>query len=109
VILGTFARNPAFGAIAAIGVVLAAIYLLWAYQRMAHGPVPAKHAKHPDLSARESALLAPVLALILLIGVYPKPLLDRIDPTSSRIVKAVDTGHSVDAAGSANLAAAEEP
>jgi NADH-quinone oxidoreductase subunit M len=109
VILGTFARNPAFGAIAAIGVVLAAIYLLWAYQRMAHGPVPAKHANHPDLSAREYALLAPVLALILLIGVYPKPLLDRIDPTSSRIVKAVDAGRSVDAGGPANLATAEGP
>jgi NADH-quinone oxidoreductase subunit M len=109
VILGTFARNPAFGAIAAIGVVLAAIYLLWAYQRMAQGPVAAKHANHPDLSAREYALLAPVLALILLIGVYPKPLLDRIDPTSSRIVKAVDTGRPVDAAGPANLAAGEGP
>jgi NADH-quinone oxidoreductase subunit M len=109
VILGTFARNPAFGAIAAIGVVLAAIYLLWAYQRMAHGPVAAKHANHPDLSAREYALLAPVLALILLLGVYPKPLLDRIDPTSSRIVKAVDTGRPVDAAGPANLAAGEGP
>jgi NADH-quinone oxidoreductase subunit M len=109
VILGTFARNPAFGAIAAIGVVLAAIYLLWAYQRMAQGPVPAKHANHPDLSTREYALLAPVVALILLIGVYPKPLLDRIDPTSSRIVKAVDTGRPVDAAGPANLAAGEGP
>ena len=109
VILGTLARNPAFGAIAAIGVVLAAIYLLWAYQRMAHGPVAAKHANHPDLSAREYALLAPVLALILLIGVYPKPLLDRIDPTSSRIVKAVDTGRPVDAAGPANLAAGDDP
>ena len=109
VILGTFARNRAFGAIAAIGVVLAAIYLLWAYQRMAHGPVPAKHANYPDLSAREYALLAPVLALILLIGIYPKPLLDRIDPTSSRIVKTVDAGRSVDAGGPANLAAAEGP
>ena len=90
------------------GVVLAAIYLLWAYQRMAHGPLPAKHAHHPDLSAREVALLAPVLALILLIGIYPKPLLDRIDPTSTRIVKAVDAGRPVDAGQHANLAAAAE-
>jgi NADH-quinone oxidoreductase subunit M len=76
---------------------------------MAHGPVPAKHANHPDMSAREYALLAPVLALILLIGVYPKPLLDRIDPTSARVVKAMDTGRPVDAGQPANLAAAEEP
>jgi NADH-quinone oxidoreductase subunit M len=108
VILGTFARNRAFGAIAAVGVVLAAIYLLWAYQRMAHGPVPAKHANHPDLSARDYALLAPVLALILVIGIYPKPLLDRIEPTSTRIVKAVDTGHPIDAGGAPTLAAAAE-
>ncbi len=109
VILGTFARNRAFGSIAAIGVVLAAIYLLWAYQRMAHGPVSAKHANHPDLSARESALLAPVLALILVIGMYPKPLLERIDPTSSRIVNAVDAGRPVDVGESTPLAAAEGP
>jgi NADH-quinone oxidoreductase subunit M len=90
-------------------VVLAAIYLLWAYQRMAHGPVLAKHANHPDLSAREYALLAPVLALILVIGLYPKPLLDRIEPTSTRIVKAVDPGGPVDARAPAALAAAEGP
>jgi NADH-quinone oxidoreductase subunit M len=70
--------------------------------------VPAKHANHPDLSAREFALLAPVLALILVIGIYPKPLLDRIEPTSTRIVKAVDTGHPIDAGGAPTLAAAAE-
>lgn len=91
VILGTFARNRALGAIAASGVVLAAIYLLWAYQRMAHGPVPERHAKHPDLSVREFALITPVLALILVIGLYPRLLLDRIDPTTTRVVRQVQT------------------
>ncbi|HEX9124222.1 MAG TPA: NADH-quinone oxidoreductase subunit M [Actinomycetota bacterium] len=89
VILGTFATNRALGAIAATGVVLAAIYLLWSYQRMAHGTVPEKHANHPDLTVRESAVLAPVLALILVIGVYPKLLLDRINPTATRVVNQV--------------------
>jgi NADH-quinone oxidoreductase subunit M len=91
VILGSFASNRAFGAIAAAGVVLAAIYLLWSYQRMAHGPVRAEHEGHPDLSVREVALLAPVLAAILVLGVYPKLLLDRINPTTTRIVRQVTT------------------
>ncbi len=106
VILGTLATNRAFGAIAAAGVVLAAIYLLWAYQRMAHGPVPEKHAAHPDLSVREYALLAPVLAAILVIGIFPNLLLDRINPTTTRIVRHVSGAVDVNAGEPANLTAA---
>jgi NADH-quinone oxidoreductase subunit M len=86
VILGAFASNAVYGSIAATGVVLAAIYLLWAYQRMAQGPVNEAHASHPDLGVREVALLAPVLAAILVLGVYPKLILDRIEPTTARVV-----------------------
>ena len=89
VILGTFASNAVYGSIAATGVVLAAIYLLWAFQRMAHGPVVEAHATLPDLSVREYALIAPVLAAILVLGVYPKLVLDRIEPTTNRIVTQV--------------------
>jgi len=92
VILGTFARNRALGAIAASGVVLAAIYLLWAYQRMAHGPVREAHARHADLSVREFALITPVLAMILVIGLYPRLLLDRIDPSATRVARQVQAG-----------------
>ncbi len=106
VILGTFATNRAFGAIAATGVVLAAIYMLWAYQRMMHGPVPERHTKHPDLSVREYAILAPVVAAILVIGVYPKLLLDRINPTTTRIVENVTSEPSI---GYGPLAAPEGP
>jgi NADH-quinone oxidoreductase subunit M len=104
VILGTLAKNRAFGAIAAAGVVLAAIYLLWAYQRMAHGPVHEKHARHPDLSAREYALLTPVLAAILVIGVFPNLLLNRIDPTTTRIVRHVSGRVDVNAGQGPSLA-----
>jgi NADH-quinone oxidoreductase subunit M len=89
VILGTFASNAVYGSIAATGVVLAAIYLLWAYQRMAQGPVNDAHAAHPDLGVREYALLAPVLAAILVLGVYPKLVLDRIEPTTAKVVAQV--------------------
>lgn len=90
VILGTLGRNVWFGAIASSGVVLAAIYLLWAYQRMAYGEVPEAHRDHPDLSLREALVLVPVLALILGFGVYPKVLIDRIEPTTTAIVTRVD-------------------
>ncbi|MBI2237550.1 MAG: hypothetical protein HYU54_03370 [Actinobacteria bacterium] len=100
-ILGTLAENRAFGVIAATGVVLSAIYLLWAYQRMAHGEAPPEQAHHGDLTVREYAILAPVVAAILLIGVYPKLLLDRIDPTTARVVQ------QVTAEQSAGMAAAE--
>jgi NADH-quinone oxidoreductase subunit M len=107
VILGSFASNRAFGAIAASGVVLAAIYLLWSYQRMAHGPVPEEHGSHPDLSVREVAVLAPVLALILVFGVYPKLLLDRINPTTTRIVQQVRQSPTPVAAPRASVQAAQ--
>jgi len=86
VILGSFARNPVYGWIAATGVVLAAIYLLWAYQRMAQGPVNEAHAVQADLNVREIALLAPVVAAILVLGMYPKLVLDRIEPTTTKVV-----------------------
>jgi len=87
VILGTFTANRAFGAIAATGVVLAAIYMLWVYQRVMNGPVNERHAHHPDLSKREWTILAPVMALLLLIGIFPNLLLNRINPTTAQIVR----------------------
>ena len=90
VIVGTFAVNHWFGSIAAIAVVLAAIYLLWSYQRMAFGPVRDEHRHLPDVSLREVAVLAPVLALLLVFGVYPKILTDRIDPSTEAVIAHVD-------------------
>jgi NADH-quinone oxidoreductase subunit M len=90
VIAGSFIVSPWFGSLAAVAVVLAAIYLLWSYQRMAYGPVRDEDHRHlPDVSLREVVLLAPVLALLLVFGVYPKILTDRIDPTTSAVVQHV--------------------
>jgi NADH-quinone oxidoreductase subunit M len=90
VIVGTFAVNPWFGSLAAVAVILAAIYLLWSYQRMAYGPIHEEHKRLPDVSIREVAVLAPVLALLLVFGVYPKVLTDRIDPSAKAVVAHVD-------------------
>jgi NADH-quinone oxidoreductase subunit M len=87
VLLGTFLNYRWWVVPAAFGIVLAAVYLLWAYQRVFHGPLTVDaNRSMTDLDARELAMLAPVMALIVLIGVYPKPFLDRIEPAAERVV-----------------------
>jgi NADH-quinone oxidoreductase subunit M len=85
-----------FGALAATAVVLAAIYLLWSYQRMAFGSVREEHRLLPDVSLREVVVLAPVLALLLVFGVAPKLLTDRIDPTVETVIARVAPEHVLD-------------
>jgi NADH-quinone oxidoreductase subunit M len=101
VILGTFAANHVWGAIAAAGVLLSAIYFLWAYQRAMHGPmsndveplaaldaVGSEHGKprihRSDLTRMEYLVIVPVIVLILFLGMYPKPVLDRVNPAACR-------------------------
>ena len=90
ILLGTFIVNKVYAVIAVTAVVLAAIYLLWAYQRAMHGTfsVP-DHRLLPDLNLREYAILAPILAAILFIGVFPKPLLSRIEPAARQTIVCV--------------------
>jgi NADH-quinone oxidoreductase subunit M len=94
VIVGTFAVNHWFGALASTAVVLGAIYLLWSYQRMAYGPIRDEHRSLRDVSAREVLLIAPVLALLLVFGVYPKLLTDQIDPSTKQVVEQVAPDHA---------------
>jgi NADH-quinone oxidoreductase subunit M len=87
VLLGTFLEYRWWVIPAAFGVVLAAVYLLWAYQRVFHGEPREPVRQLPDLGRREVAMLAPVVALIVFIGVYPKPFLERIEPAAERVVR----------------------
>jgi NADH-quinone oxidoreductase subunit M len=80
VLIGTFTRYPAFAVIASTALVLSAIYILWLYQRMMTGPVTDGNDKLRDLLPREIAVIAPLIALLLVLGVYPKPALDLINP-----------------------------
>ncbi len=91
VILGAFGANRWLGAIAVTGVVLAAIYMLWAYQRTFQGPEPGRHRGVADMLPREFAAVLPVIAAMLFIGVYPNVVLDRINPTSEGTVAWIDT------------------
>jgi NADH-quinone oxidoreductase subunit M len=98
VVLGAFGANRWYGGVAAIAIVLAAIYLLWSYQRVAHGEAREEHRRLPDVSAREVAILAPLLALFVLFGVYPKVALDRIEPTTDAVVAQVQADGPADVA-----------
>jgi NADH-quinone oxidoreductase subunit M len=90
VLLGTLNARLVFGIIASAGVILSAIYLLWSYQRSWQGPTPAKWAGLKDVNKREVILLAPLVAVMLVLGIFPNLLLDRINPATERIVQQVN-------------------
>ncbi len=87
VLLGTFASNPVLGAMAAIGVILAAVYLLWMFGRVMYGPIREAYRPLPDVNRAELIALLPLAAFTVLLGVYPQPFLDIVSPTMERIVK----------------------
>ena len=80
VLVGTFTRYEAAAIFATAGIILAAIYILWMYQRTMTGPVQPQVANMPDLKPRELWAVGPLIALIVVLGVYPKPVLDIINP-----------------------------
>ena len=80
VLIGTFTRYKVAASFATVGIILAAIYILWMYQRTMTGPVREEVAGMPDLKARELWAVGPLIALLIVFGVYPKPLLDVINP-----------------------------
>lgn len=80
VLVGTFTRYPVIGIIATFGIVLAALYTLVLYQRTMTGPVKPEVSAMPDLRVRELAVVAPLIALLIFLGVYPKPLTDIVNP-----------------------------
>ena len=80
VLVGTFSRYPVVGIIATFGIVLAALYVLVLYQRTMTGPVKAEVRTMPDLKIRELVVVTPLIALLLFLGVYPKPLTEIVNP-----------------------------
>jgi NADH-quinone oxidoreductase subunit M len=91
ILIGSYLTFPALTIIAAFGVVLAAIYLLWAYERVFTGPVTnPKLEGLKDLGFRELAIMAPLVVLIIGLGVYPKPVFDRIEPSVGVILERIE-------------------
>ncbi|WP_123024762.1 NADH-quinone oxidoreductase subunit M [Mycolicibacterium stellerae] len=90
VLIGTFTRYPLAAIVASTALVLSAIYILWMYQRMMGGPVAEGNDRLRDLIPRELAVVTPLIALLLVLGVYPKPLLDVIDPAVTHTISTID-------------------
>jgi NADH-quinone oxidoreductase subunit M len=90
VLVGTFVTHRWWAVVATSGVVLAAVYLLWAYQRVFHGPAQAINQGMRDMTWAERGAVAPLLAGIIFIGVYPQPLLDRIQPAVNHLVAHIE-------------------
>ncbi|GLV87386.1 NADH-quinone oxidoreductase subunit M [Streptomyces lavendulae subsp. lavendulae] len=80
VLVGTFARYPVVGIIATVGIVLAALYTLVLYQRTMTGPVKEEVSGMRDLRLREVLVVAPLIALLIALGVYPQPLTTIVNP-----------------------------
>src|SRR5713226_6709005 len=92
ILLGAFAVTPRWTAAAATGVILGAIYMQWMYRRVIFGPLTnPDNQRLRDLNAREIFIFVPILALIVLMGVYPQPFLDRMKPSVDRTLKRIFT------------------
>ena len=86
VLVGTFTRYPVHAVIATFGIVLAALYILIPVQKALHGPTTAGNENLSDLNLREKIAIAPVIAIIIALGVYPSPLLKVINPASAHVI-----------------------
>src|SRR5207244_6530283 len=90
VLVGSFRTHPVAATIATTGVIVAAMYLLPALQRVIYNPLDKPENQGlADLSPRELAVLLPLVACIVWIGVYPTPFLRRMEPSAQRFIEAV--------------------
>jgi NADH-quinone oxidoreductase subunit M len=91
--VGSFKTYPYFTTISALGVILGAAYMLWAIQRIIYNPLDKPDNEHlTDLNWREIGLLVPVVAAMLWLGLYPKPVLARMEAATTAFVHTVEAG-----------------
>ena len=95
ILMGAFLWSPRFAAVAASGVILSAVYMLWMFQRVNYGPVTNEKNQHlADLSARELWVLVPTIVMAVVMGVLPGPFLAPMAPSVDRVIERVDRGRS---------------
>ena len=86
VLVGTYTRYPVAAIIGTLGIILAALYILIPVQKILHGPTTPGNENLADLNLREKIAITPVILVIVIMGFYPKPVLDLINPTSEQVV-----------------------
>jgi NADH-quinone oxidoreductase subunit M len=90
IMLGGFKWDPRFVVVAGLGVILSAVYMLWMFQRVFYGEVTNDHNRTmPDLSLREWAIVGPLAAMAIYMGVVPNVFLKPMEPAVNRIVERV--------------------
>ena len=108
VLIGSFEPFPFFTIAATTGVIFAAAYLLWAIQRILFNPLDKKENEHiPDLNRRELLLMAPLVAVIIWLGVYPAPVLKRMETAAQAFVTRVEQGSQATVATTVPAAGAQ--
>jgi NADH-quinone oxidoreductase subunit M len=100
-LVGTFTVHKVYAILGTIGIIFAALYVLWMYQRLFHGPKGEKVGRWRDLSGREAWAIGPLLVLIVFLGVYPKPILSVINPAVKATMQDVGKTDPAPTAGSA--------
>ena len=94
ILVGAFRWDPRYAAVAAVGVLLSAVYMLWMFQRVNYGPVTNEENAHlPDLTARERWALWPAVAMCIVMGVAPMVFLKPMEPSVTRLVEQVHRNH----------------
>lgn len=116
VLLGTFSRYWLAAAFGVTALVLSAVYMLWLYQRVMTGPIAEGNERIGDLVGREMIVVAPLIALLLVLGVYPKPVLDIINPAVENTMTTIgqhdpapSVAHPVPAVGASRTAEGPHP
>ncbi len=101
ILVGAFKPMRAFAVVAASGVIFAAVYMLWMFQRVMFGEVTnEKNLRLPDMNAREVAYMLPLLVFVFWIGVYPQTFLRKMDASVAALVTQVETKRQAALAGS---------
>jgi NADH-quinone oxidoreductase subunit M len=91
ILIGSFETRRWWTVVAAVGVILAALYLLWAYQRVFHGEPTQADLDTPEIRSGEVALLVPFVVAMVVMGVFPKPFLERIEPSVDTLITHIET------------------
>ena len=99
VLVGTFTKYPVAAIVGTTGIVLAALYVLITVQRSLHGPTTSGNENITDLNLREKVAIAPVIAILVLMGFFPKPVLHWINPSSAQTMQAAGVSDPLPKAG----------